>query len=224
MAVIAFIGLGNMGLPMCKNLLKAGHTVVGFDLQESYRDRVAAAGAKVAGSIAEAVGQAEVVMTMVPAGQHVRTAYQGEGGILESARPGTFLIDSSTIDVESSRAVHQAASAAGFDMVDAPVSGAVPAAEAGTLVFMVGGTKESFDEAVPILKAMGTSQVYVGEAGCGEAMKICNNMMAGMSMVALSEKIGRAHVALQSLMRISYAVFCLKKKMPIYYIIIIDTK
>src|SRR3546814_9237993 len=146
MAVIAFIGLGNMGLPMCKNLLKAGHTVVGFDLQESSRDRVAAAGAKVAGSIAEAVGQAEVVMTMVPAGQQVSTAYQGEGGFLESERPGTFLIDSSTIDVECSRAVHQAASAAGFDMVDAPVSGAVPAAEAGPPVFLVGGAKDTFEQ------------------------------------------------------------------------------
>jgi len=189
MAVIAFIGLGNMGFPMCRNLLKAGHTVIGFDLQESYRERLAAEGGKAAGSIAEAVGQAEVVMTMVPAGQHVRSVYLDEGGILASARPGTFLIDSSTIDVESSRAVHQAASAAGFEMVDAPVSGAVPAAEAATLVFMVGGTKEAFDKAVPILKSMGTSQVHVGDAGCGEAMKICNNMMAGMSMVALSEAL-----------------------------------
>ncbi|MDS1141945.1 3-hydroxyisobutyrate dehydrogenase [Pusillimonas sp. SM2304] len=189
MSTIAFIGLGNMGLPMCKNLLKAGYAVVGFDLQESYRDRLAAAGGKVAESIAEAVRQADAVVSMVPTGQHVRTVYEGEGGVLENARPGTLLIDSSTIDVESSRAVNQAAGAAGFTMVDAPVSGAVPAAEAATLVFMVGGTKAAFEQALPILKCMGTSQVHVGEAGCGQAMKICNNMMAGMSMVALSEAL-----------------------------------
>ncbi|MFW7343583.1 3-hydroxyisobutyrate dehydrogenase [Pollutimonas sp. H1-120] len=189
MSAIAFIGLGNMGLPMCKNLLKAGHEVTGFDLLEAYRDRLAAAGGKAAASIAEAVRQAEIVISMVPTGQHVRTVYEGTGGVLENARPGTLLIDSSTIDVESSRAVNQAASAAGFVMVDAPVSGAVPAAEAGTLVFMVGGTEAAFQQAVPILKCMGTSQVHVGEAGCGQAMKICNNMMAGMSMVALSETL-----------------------------------
>jgi len=189
MSTIAFIGLGNMGLPMCKNLLKAGHQVIGFDLQQAYRDRLVAAGGKVTDSLAAAVEQAEIVISMVPAGQHVRSVYEGEGGVLESARPGTLLIDSSTIDVDSSRAVSQAAAAAGFTMVDAPVSGAVPAAEAGTLVFMVGGSEAAFEQALPILKCMGTSQVHVGAAGCGQAMKICNNMMAGMSMVALSEAL-----------------------------------
>jgi len=187
MSSIAFIGLGNMGLPMCRNLLKAGHTVTGFDLQEAYRARLVEAGGKAADSIADAVQQADIVISMVPTGQHVRTVYEGEGGVLENARPGTLLIDSSTIDVESSRAVHQAASAAGFPMVDAPVSGAVPAAEAATLIFMVGGSAEAFEQALPVLKCMGSSHVHVGEAGGGQAMKICNNMMAGMSMVALSE-------------------------------------
>lgn len=189
MSSIAFIGLGNMGLPMCKNLMKAGHTVIGFDLQESYRTRLAEAGGKAAASIAEAVQQADVVMSMVPTGQHVREVYQGTGGVLENARPGTLLIDSSTIDVESSRVVHEAAAAAGFSMVDAPVSGAVPAAEAGTLIFMVGGSAEAFEQALPVLKGMGSSYVHVGGPGSGQAMKICNNMMTGMSMIALSEAL-----------------------------------
>src|SRR3546814_4809648 len=116
MSAIAFIGLGNMGLPMCKNLLKAGHEVTGFDLQEAYRDRLVAAGGKAASSIVEAVRQAEIVISMVTTGQHVRTVYEGEGGVLENAGPGTLLIDSSTIEVESARAVNLAESAAGFIM------------------------------------------------------------------------------------------------------------
>ncbi|NGM87732.1 3-hydroxyisobutyrate dehydrogenase [Parapusillimonas sp. SGNA-6] len=187
MAVIAFIGLGNMGQPMSRNLLKAGHTVIGYDLVKENCDRLAQAGGQVAETLAQAVGAADIVMSMVPTGKHVRAVYEGPDGVIKHARPGTLLIDSSTIDVESSRAVNAAATAAGFVMVDAPVSGAVPAAEAGTLVFMVGGTVEGFDLAKPILACMGSSVVHVGEAGCGQAMKICNNMMAGMSMVALSE-------------------------------------
>jgi 3-hydroxyisobutyrate dehydrogenase len=187
MAVIAFIGLGNMGQPMSRNLLKAGHIVIGYDLVKENCDRLIQAGGQTAESLAQAVASADVVVTMVPTGKHVRAVYEGPDGVIQHARPGTLLIDSSTIDVESSRAVNAAATAAGFVMVDAPVSGAVPAAEAGTLVFMVGGSSKGFELAKPILSSMGSSVVHVGEAGCGQAMKICNNMMAGMSMVALSE-------------------------------------
>jgi 3-hydroxyisobutyrate dehydrogenase len=187
MAVIAFIGLGNMGQPMSRNLLKAGHIVVGYDLMKENCDRLIQAGGQTAESLAQAVASADIVVSMVPTGKHVRAVYEGPDGVIQHARPGTLLIDSSTIDVESSRAVNAAATAAGFDMVDAPVSGAVPAAEAGTLVFMVGGSSKGFELAKPILSCMGSSVVHVGEAGCGQAMKICNNMMAGMSMVALSE-------------------------------------
>jgi len=187
MAVIAFIGLGNMGQPMSRNLLKAGHTVIGYDLVKENCDRLTQDGGQTADSLAQAVASADIVMSMVPTGKHVRAVYEGPDGVIRHARPGTLLIDSSTIDVESSRAVNAAATAAGFVMVDAPVSGAVPAAEAGTLVFMVGGSADGFEQAKPILACMGSSVVHVGEAGCGQAMKICNNMMAGMSMVALSE-------------------------------------
>ncbi|PLC49218.1 3-hydroxyisobutyrate dehydrogenase [Pollutimonas subterranea] len=189
MSTIAFIGLGNMGYPMSKNLLKAGYNVIGFDLVAENCNRLVSVGGQTAASIADAVAVADIVISMVPTGKHVRAVYEGPDGVLQHARPGTLLIDSSTIDVENSRAVSQAAEAAGFVMVDAPVSGAVPAAEAGTLVFMVGGTKEAFDRVVPTLTCMGTSLVHVGAAGCGQAMKICNNMMAGMSMVALSEAL-----------------------------------
>ncbi len=187
MSTIAFIGLGNMGRPMSQNLLKAGHTVIGFDLAPSNLDSLISAGGKAAATLAQAVSQAGIVITMVPAGKHVREVYEGPDGIIHNARRDALLIDCSTIDVETSRAVNQQATAAGFVMVDAPVSGAVPAAEQGTLVFMVGGSKKGFDRALPTLQCMGASFVHVGEAGCGQAMKICNNMMAGMSMVALSE-------------------------------------
>ncbi len=187
MSTIAFIGLGNMGQPMCKNLLKAGHTVIGFDLVGENCDRLAAAGGQTAASIAAAVAGADIVISMVPAGKHVRAVYEGPDGVLLNARPGALLIDCSTIDVENSRIVSNAAEAAGFVMIDAPVSGAVPAAQAATLVFMVGGSQEAFDCAAPVLQRMGSSVIHVGPAGCGQAMKICNNMMAGMSMVALSE-------------------------------------
>ncbi|NYT66463.1 3-hydroxyisobutyrate dehydrogenase [Alcaligenaceae bacterium] len=189
MSTIAFIGLGNMGYPMCQNLLKAGYNVIGVDLVATNRERLVAAGGQAKASIAEAVALADIVISMVPTGKHVRAVYEGPDGVLQHARPGTLLIDSSTIDVENSRAVNTAAETAGFVMVDAPVSGAVPAAQAGKLVFMVGGTDAGFERAAPILKCMGTSLVHVGAAGCGQAMKICNNMMAGMSMVALSEAI-----------------------------------
>ena len=187
MATIGFIGLGNMGGPMAANLIKAGHKVAGFDLSGDAVDRLIEAGGTKAPTVAEAVAKADVVVTMLPAGKHVRTVYAGEGGILEHARPGTLLIDSSTIDVQSARDVAAAASAAGMQMVDAPVSGGVGGATAGTLTFMVGGSDESFAAAKPYLSVMGKNIVHAGGAGNGQAAKICNNMILGISMIGVSE-------------------------------------
>ncbi|CAO3458474.1 3-hydroxyisobutyrate dehydrogenase (EC 1.1.1.31) [Azospirillum argentinense] len=213
MARIAFIGLGNMGRPMCDNLTKAGHDVLGYDVVPAARDAYAAAGGRVASTLAEALADADTVISMIPTGKHVRAAYEGqgedEGGVLTHARPGTMLIDCSTIDVESARAVSKAAAEAGFVMVDAPVSGAVPAAQAGTLTFMVGGTAEGFERARPVLAAMGPKIFHVGASGNGVALKICNNMMAGMSMVAISEvlalaeKLGLDHQTVYDVMTVS---------------------
>ncbi len=209
MARIAFIGLGNMGRPMCENLTKAGHDVVGYDVVAAARDAYAAAGGRVADTLAEALAEADTVISMIPTGKHVRAAYEGEGGVLALARPGTMLIDCSTIDVESARAVSKAAAEAGLVMVDAPVSGAVPAAQAGTLTFMVGGTAEGFERARPVLAAMGPKIFHVGASGNGVALKICNNMMAGMSMVAISEvlalaeKLGLDHQTVYDVMTVS---------------------
>ncbi|MBA4790764.1 MAG: 3-hydroxyisobutyrate dehydrogenase [Rhizobiales bacterium] len=187
MANIAFIGLGNMGHPMCRHLLRAGHAVTGFDLSPERRAALEQLGGRAATDIADAVGAADVVLTMLPTGRHVRKVYEGEGGVLAHAPAGALLIDSSTIDIDNSRAVSQAAAQAGFTMVDAPVSGAVPAAEAGRLTFMVGGTAEGYARAVPVLEAMGYRFFHIGESGAGQALKICNNMMTGISMVAISE-------------------------------------
>lgn len=187
MSRIAFIGLGNMGNPMSRNLIKAGHAVTGFDLVETNRQRLVEAGGTAVDSIALAVSDVDIVITMLPAGKHVQTVYDGAEGILQHANKSALLIDCSTIDVETSRLVHSMAQAQGFKKVDAPVSGAVPAAEKGSLIFMVGGAADAYALALPVLQSMGASFVHVGAAGCGQAMKICNNMMAGMSMVALSE-------------------------------------
>lgn len=192
MTTIAFIGLGHMGTPMSRNLLRGGHRVLGFDLSTDALRALSQAGGQAATSIAHAAGQADVIITMVPTGTHVRQVYEGDAGILAHARPGTLLIDSSTIDVETSRQVHDLAARQGFDMVDAPVSGAVPAAEAARLVFMVGGTAAAFERAEPILQHMGSSVVHVGAAGSGQSMKACNNMMAGMSAITLSETLALA--------------------------------
>ena len=187
MTSIAFIGLGNMGAPMCRHLIKAGHSVSGFDQSAEKRHALAEMGGRAADTLQDAVASAACVMTMLPTGRHVREVYEGPGGVLEHAPGGALLIDSSTIDVESARAVSAAAGVAGFTMVDAPVSGAVPAAEAGRLTFMVGGTAEGYARAVPVLEAMGHRFFHVGESGAGQALKICNNMMTGISMVAISE-------------------------------------
>ena len=187
MATIGFIGLGNMGGPMARNLLKAGHTVQAFDLVKANLDAAVAAGAKGAKGAAEAAKGAEIVITMLPAGEHVRGVYTGESGVIGAAEKGALFIDSSTIDVDSARAVAAAAAQAGFAMLDAPVSGGVTGAEAGTLTFMVGGPDAAFQRGLPILQAMGKNIVHAGAAGNGQAAKICNNMILGVAMIAVSE-------------------------------------
>ena len=195
MTTIAFIGVGNMGGPMARNLVKAGHDVRAFDLSAAVLEPVVGAGAKKAASANEAAKDADVVITMLPAGTHVRSVYL-DNGILGAAKKGTVLIDSSTIDVDSARAVHSAAEKAGFDFLDAPVSGGVGGAEAGTLTFMCGGSDSAFAKAQPILEKMGKKIVHAGGAGAGQAAKICNNMLLAISMIgtceafALGEKLG----------------------------------
>ncbi len=185
MAKIAFIGLGNMGGPMAANLLKAQHQVAAFDLSAKALDAAVASGASRAANIAEAVKGAEVVITMLPAGKHVREVY--EGSVLAAAATGALLIDCSTIDVDSARHVAAAAAKAGLDMVDAPVSGGVGGAAAGTLTFMVGGPDAAFARAKPILEKMGRNIVHAGASGNGQAAKICNNMMLGITMIGTCE-------------------------------------
>jgi 3-hydroxyisobutyrate dehydrogenase len=187
MARIGFIGLGNMGLPMAVNLVKAGHEVSGFDLFPQGVEKLRAAGGKAGADIAELAAGSEIVVTMLPAGKHVREVYLDDEGILAKAKPGTLLIDSSTIDVDSARAVEAAAKARGLLMLDAPVSGGVGGAQAGTLTFMVGGADAAFAKAEPVLSVMGKTVVHAGAAGAGQAAKICNNMILGISMIGVSE-------------------------------------
>ncbi|MBL8690502.1 MAG: 3-hydroxyisobutyrate dehydrogenase, partial [Rhodospirillaceae bacterium] len=185
MARIGFIGLGNMGGPMARNLVKAGHEVIGFDLVKANLD--AATGVKPVGSAAEAASVAEAVVTMLPAGAHVREVLTGKGGVLAAMKSGALLIDSSTIDVATARDMEAAAKAKGVLLLDAPVSGGVGGAEAGTLTFMVGGTEAAFAKAQPILEKMGKTIVHAGGPGNGQAAKICNNMILGISMIATAE-------------------------------------
>jgi 3-hydroxyisobutyrate dehydrogenase len=187
MARIGFIGLGNMGLPMSKNLLKAGHTVQGFDVSRAQIEALVAAGGQASAGVKAATAGAEIVITMLPAGQHVREVYLGADGVLAAAAPSALLIDSSTIDVETARTVAKAAEGRGLAMLDAPVSGGVGGAQAGTLTFMVGGPDAAFARAKPVLEAMGKAIVHAGGAGNGQAAKICNNMILGVSMIAVSE-------------------------------------
>ncbi|MFD5697272.1 3-hydroxyisobutyrate dehydrogenase [Streptomyces lasiicapitis] len=200
-AVIAFVGLGHMGGPMAANLVKAGHRVVGHDLVPDALDAAVAAGVEAAPSAVAAAAEADVVLTMLPAGRHVLALYQDEG-LLAAARPGTLFVDCSTIDVADARTAHEAAVAAGHRAVDAPVSGGVMGAEAGTLTFMVGGDEAAFAQAEPLLAAMGKKAVHCGAAGAGQAAKICNNMILGVSMIAVSEafvlgeSLGLSHQAL----------------------------
>jgi 3-hydroxyisobutyrate dehydrogenase len=187
MEKIGFIGLGNMGLPMAQNLLKAGHVVRGFDMSQAQVLALTASGGQAAASVEAAASGAEIVITMLPAGQHVRDVYLRSDGVLSAAAAGTLLIDSSTIDVASARDVAAAAEKKGLAMLDAPVSGGVGGAQGGTLTFMVGGGDEAFARAKPILETMGKTIVHAGGAGNGQAAKICNNMILGVSMIAVSE-------------------------------------
>jgi 3-hydroxyisobutyrate dehydrogenase len=184
---VGFIGLGNMGLPMARNLVKAGHAVAGFDVNAASAGQLAEGGGTRAASAAEACKDAELVITMLPAGAHVRDVYLGDGGVLAAVAPGTLLIDSSTIDVETAREVAQAAAGKGLAMVDAPVSGGVGGAQAATLTFMVGGPDDAFERARPVLEKMGKTIVHAGGPGNGQAAKICNNMILGASMIVVSE-------------------------------------
>jgi 3-hydroxyisobutyrate dehydrogenase len=188
MSAIAFIGLGNMGRPMAANLMKAGHRVIGFDIEPNAMAAHTNSGGRTAASAAEAVQGADAVISMLPAGDDVRRLYLGAEGLIAALRGrDLLLIDSSTIDVATAREVAAAARDAGFDMLDAPVSGGVGGATAGTLTFMVGGSEAAFARGAPILRAMGKTIVHAGPAGAGQAAKICNNMILGVSMLAVSE-------------------------------------
>jgi 3-hydroxyisobutyrate dehydrogenase len=187
MARIGFLGLGNMGMPMAQNLLKVGHALAGFDVVAASLGKLNAAGGTAAASVAQACAGAEVVITMLPAIQQVRDVYLDPQGVIASVAPGTLLIDSSTIDVDTARAVSAAAEARGLAMLDAPVSGGIAGAHAASLTFMVGGSAAAFGRARPILEQMGKTIVHAGPAGNGQAAKICNNMILGVSMIAVSE-------------------------------------
>lgn len=187
---IAFIGLGNMGGGMAANLAKAGHEVRAFDLSEEALARAVDAGCMRAASAAEAVTGAEAVVTMLPAGKHVAGVYEKD--VFPNAAPGSLLLDCSTIDVATARANIEAATAKGLVAVDAPVSGGIAAANAGTLTFMVGGSDEGFARAEPILEKMGKAVIHAGDAGAGQAAKICNNMLLGASMIATCETLALA--------------------------------
>jgi 3-hydroxyisobutyrate dehydrogenase len=189
---IAFLGLGHMGRPMALNLLKAGHSVTGFDPVDAVREGLAKDGIVARPSIAAVVNEAQVVVSMLPSGAHMREAYLGADGICANVPGGALLIDCSTIDVDTARAVEKEARARGFAMVDAPVSGGTGGATAGTLTFMVGGSDEAFGRAEPVLQAMGKTIVHTGDAGTGQAAKICNNMVLGISMIAVSEAFALA--------------------------------
>ncbi|RYX99128.1 MAG: 3-hydroxyisobutyrate dehydrogenase, partial [Bradyrhizobiaceae bacterium] len=199
MTSIAFIGLGNMGGPMAANLVKAGHTVTGFDLVEASRAQAKTDGVTIAATATEAVKGAEVIITMLPAGKHVVSVWSE---VIPAAAPGTLMIDCSTIDVESARKAHGLAAAQQLPSVDAPVSGGTGGAKGATLTFMAGGDAEAFAAAKPILEAMGKKIVHCGDAGAGQAAKICNNMILGISMIGVSEafvlaeKLGLSHQAL----------------------------
>ena len=199
MARVGFVGLGNMGLPMAQNLIKAGHQVEGVDVNPHSVEKLKAAGGAPVDMPAVAAARADAVITMLPAGQHVRDVYLGANGIIAAANPGTLMIDCSTIDVATARDVAKAGEERGLLMLDAPVSGGVGGATAGTLTFMVGGSAQAFIRAESILQCMGKTIVHAGGAGNGQAAKICNNMILGISMIAVSEafvlaeKLGLEH-------------------------------
>ncbi|MDQ0635609.1 3-hydroxyisobutyrate dehydrogenase [Arthrobacter pascens] len=204
-ATIAFLGLGHMGGPMAVNLVKGGYHVVGFDVVPAALETAKAQGVPTAASPVEAVSGAGVVLTMFPSGQHVLDAYRGvdgQPGLLAAAAPGTMFLDCSTINVDEALQASALAVDAGHLAVDAPVSGGVVGAEAGTLTFMVGGEPDDFETVRPMLEVMGKRVVHCGGHGGGQAAKICNNLILGVSMIAVSEafvlgeKLGLTHQAL----------------------------
>lgn len=197
--VVGFVGLGNMGLPMAANLAKAGRRVLGYDIAADNMTRAGPRGIAAVGSLAELARDADVIVTMLPAGTHVLEVWRG---LVGDAKRGTLIIDCSTIDVASARAAHDMAAAAGLAALDAPVSGGVGGAEAATLTFMVGGAADAVSRGRGVLDAMGKRVVHCGTAGSGQAAKICNNMLLGISMIGaaeafvLAEKLGLSHQAL----------------------------
>lgn len=186
---VAFIGLGNMGLPMALNLVRAGHAVAGFDLADTPLNTLAEAGGRRAASTSDALADAEVVITMLPASRHVEGLYLGDGGLLAQAPAGALLVDCSTIAPGSARKVAAAAAKAGFTMIDAPVSGGTGGAQAGTLTFMVGGDEAGLERARPLLEKMGKNIFHAGPSGSGQTVKVCNNMLLGILMAGTSEAL-----------------------------------
>lgn len=186
---IAFIGLGNMGLPMAQNIAKAGFSVSGFDLSGQQMDALVAAGGRRAESVAAAVVAADTVITMLPASRHVESCYLGADGVLANAPAGALLIDCSTIAPEATRKLAMEATAGGFSILDAPVSGGTGGAQAGTLTFMVGGAADDLDRAQPLLEKMGANIVHAGGCGAGQTVKMCNNMLLGILMLGSSEAL-----------------------------------
>ncbi|MCH1782502.1 3-hydroxyisobutyrate dehydrogenase [Psychrobacter glaciei] len=186
---IAFIGLGNMGAPMAENLLKAGYTLSVYDLSEDATQRLQQAGASVADSPKDAANNAQVVISMLPAGKHVHSVYLGDSGLLANLPKGTLVIDSSTIAAADARTVAEAAIELGIDFLDAPVSGGTGGAMAGSLTFIVGGSADAFAKAEPILAVMGKNIFHAGDHGAGQVAKICNNMLLGILMAGTAEAI-----------------------------------
>jgi len=186
---IALIGIGNMGKPMGRNMIKAGHSVTGYDLQAEAVDYVVKQGGKAAASAVEATRGADIIMTMLPTSDHVRDVYLGEGGLLDQVAAGVLFMDSSTISASVTRDLAEEVRKRGNKMIDAPVSGGTHGAEAGTLTFMVGGDAEDLERARPILEAMGRNIVHAGANGAGQTAKICNNMLSGICMVGCAEAL-----------------------------------
>ena len=220
MARVGFIGVGNMGGPMARNLVRAGHSLKVYDVSEAALNFAVQCGAERAGSATEAARDVDVLLTMLPTGVEVREVYLGDG-VIGAAAPGTLLIDSSTIDVETARAVHAAAAERGYAMLDAPVSGGVVGADAATLTFMCGGDKAAFQRALPLLQGMGKNILYCGAPGFGQVTKICNNMIAGITVLAVAEafvmgeKLGVERQALYDALSTSTASsFILNKSCP----------
>ena len=186
---IAFIGLGNMGGPMVLNLLQAGFGLTVFDLSPSALQTAQAAGAKVAATAAEAAASADIIVSMLPASAHVEDLYLGSGGVLKVVKPGTLIVDCSTIAPQTAKTVYQAAQAAGCAMIDAPVSGGTAGAAAGTLTFIVGGETEALERARPLLEKMGKNIFHAGDHGAGQVAKICNNMLLAIHMIGTAEAL-----------------------------------